>query len=126
MEQKSRMYNFLMSLPFWWILLTIIYIALSFLNPGYITATIGLFVPIGIWNIYFSFTIIKLTIIFLLVLSVTFGGEWLIRKINMSPIIKIFVILSILFILTIVVDFIIWGGWPSLDLLKAGGKIKFP
>lgn len=83
--------------------------------------TLGLFVPIGFWNFGYSLTQMKWFITFPLVLVTIFGGEKYLRKMDLSPIVKTIIILGILFILTIVVDFVIWGKWQSLELLKAGG-----
>mgnify|MGYP001610204390 CR=1 FL=1 len=94
----------------------------------YVAGVFGLFVPIGVWNLFFSFETAggshPWVITFPLVLLTIFGGEWLIRKLNLSPALKIFVILGILFALTIAVDFVIWGNWQSRELLRAGGKIR--
>ena len=128
MEQESWIHKFVVTLPFWWIVLTAIYVGLAFfLGGGYVASLLGLFVPIGVWNFFYSLEMAggnrPWIITFPLVLLTVFGGEWLIRKINLSPALKVFVILGILFALTIAVDFIIWGNWQSLELLKAGGKI---
>ncbi|MBI2004617.1 hypothetical protein HYS79_00460 [Patescibacteria group bacterium] len=134
MEQESRIYKFFMTLPFWWILLTAIYVGLTFSGWLYAAALLGLFVPIGVWDmLFFRFAISgypvggiglwDFAIGFVLVLLTIFGGEWLIRKIKLSPAMKIFVILGILFALTIVVDFVLWGNWQTLELLKVGGEI---
>jgi len=128
MEQDSQMHKFWMSLPFWWILLTAIYVTLTFLGGRYVAGPLGLFIPIGIWNLFFSFETASgahpWIITFPLVLVTIFGGEWLLRKWSSPSVVKFILILGILFILTIAVDFAIWGNWQSLEFLRAGGKIK--
>ncbi len=121
-----------MSLPFWWVLLTAIYLillspfengdgAVSFL--GLFVPILGLFVPIGFYNLAFSG--LWVVIIFPLILLTVFGGERLLRKLNLSPIMKFLAILGILFLLTIAVDVIIWGTWRSLALLP-GDEYWYP
>ena len=130
MGQATRLYKFLMSLPFWWILLTTIYVVLTFLDGGYFAGLLGLFVPIGVSNFFFSFRTFSgrgshaWIVVFPLILVTIFCGEWFLRKWRLSPVTKILLILGILFILTVAVDFVIWGSWASLQFLKAGGEIK--
>ncbi len=134
MNKKSWIYKLFGNLPSAWIILTLVYLGMTFLTKklyvskilGYITGLLGMFVPIGVWNFVFSLEKKnKWIIVFPLVLLVVFGGEAYIRKFNLSPVKKVLVIFGILFTLTIGVDFIIYGMWQSLTLLLSGGKIGF-
>ena len=120
-----------MSLPFWWLLLTAVYVTLTFLGGGYIAGLLGFFVPIGIWNLFFSIAgpANRLfehpwIITFPLVLITVSGGEYILRKINSNALIRFLLIFLILFILTIAVDLIIWQDWHSLGFFMAGAKVK--
>lgn len=126
MEQKLRYKGFLISLPFWWVMLTAVYLVLQWSHTDFLTfwsAWVGLFVPLGMFNTAASLGTHVWPITFSLILIVVFGGEWLLGKRNMSPLIRIFLILVILFSLTIIVDFIIWHTWGSLEYLKNNGKL---
>ena len=50
--EQTRTQKILISLPFWWIALTLIYLAMHYSSfPGVFTGFVGLFVPIGPFNL---------------------------------------------------------------------------
>src|SRR3989344_4753766 len=132
MEQKSQVIK--ASLPFWWILLTVVYLA-SFLifdvfrglHGFYVEiifkaiTLVGLFVPLGLGNFVASLEGSKWLIVYPLILGTVFGGEYLLLKAThkwkLSFAIKLFFILVILCVLTFVVDFILWHCWVSFAFL---------
>jgi len=143
MEQESPSQKVLVNLPSLWLHLTIIYILLNyatglivrisgFLGLGilYITRFVGLFVPIGPLSFISSLSnpnpnsLIKMPalIIFPLVLVTIFGGEYLLKKLKLPPLVRFLINIFILFMLTIAVDFIIWQHWLSWGILMMGGK----
>ena len=120
--EQTRTQKILLSLPLWWAGLTVIYICLNFI-PGIsaLAALLGLFVPIGIWNFIIASGTTRLIVLPLVILAV-FGGEYVLRKLDLSPLKKFLIVALILFLLTIAVDFIIWGRWQSLFFLMGGGN----
>lgn len=85
---------------------------------------IGFFVPIGIANASMSFEENLWLTTFPLVLLVVFGGEYLLRKVQLNIYLKLLLISLILFFLTIAVDLIIYGKWGSLLFFQQGGNIS--
>ena len=107
---------------FWWVVLTITYIASYPLGasvstdiPGKFAATIGLFVPIGPNNIM---VIGVIAIPFLLVEIFLF--EAYLSKISLHPVSRGAIYLIILFVSTLVVDFLFFHQWCSLNILLKG------
>jgi hypothetical protein len=120
MKEKSRWRRLSVSLPFWWIVLTAVYLpfSFSFIGGGMVLSLaglVGLFVPMGIWNFSASRENGVQFITFPLVLLVVFGGGWILDRQSFSRAAKLFLIAGILLALTLAVDLIIWGKWASLS-----------
>ena len=130
MEKRS----FWLSIWVWWAALTILYLAI-FTGSGvksnyirFITAPlIGLFVPIGFGNFIGSINQngygpekIKngWIIIFPLLLLTLYIADKIAKKFAFNIILRIFYNLAILFILTLVVDIILWHRWLSFYWLN--------
>ena len=112
-----------------WLSLTVIYLALIFGGIfGGVTARtlfgfIGLFVPYGFWNGLLTISSFRaqfkplVILTFLISLCCLFFTDFLTRKLGVKSLYaKVFINLVILFILTIIVDYSIWGKWASLDV----------
>ena len=92
--------------------------------PHQFTAFVGMFVPFAFWNIIFTFGVhspIGLGIFSLVLLIVALftidklGSYWDIKGYT-----KILLNLIVLFILTVITDFSIWGHWNSLNIFLTG------
>lgn len=129
MEQTPKQ-KILLSLPFWWIALTVLYIGMGFLRvPFALTGLVGLFVPIGVLSLYYllsSFSDASFYAL-ILVLIVPFYGEYLLRKFDIVGQKKIVLMLCALLLLTLGVDFLLYHTWQSLGLWFANGfGVKTP
>lgn len=126
LEQNGSQNHFMNRLSSFWVALTSVYLIVLYLfKIKSIAAFIGFFVPLGISNVIYSFSnSYKWLIVFPLVFVTVFGGEKLLRKKNVLGWKKVFFILMVLFFLTIVVDFIIWGEWQSFKYFLKGGTLE--
>ena len=119
MGKEINKKTFSLNLVHWWLLLTLLYVVLFMLRIEYVATFIGLFVPFGPSNLLLLITsfspvfVVAILVIFL----VLFYGRKYINKLEISSILKFFIILLLLFLLTIAVDFIIYQRWASYDLL---------
>lgn len=112
----------------WWIVLTALYVLLlpfsdnlSVSPPGvvsYVTAFIGLFVPIGSNNFIFVLISYGAPILAPLVLGIALDLYW--RKNNVSLSTRIALTLLVLLILTASVDVVFGGEWTSLNTFFSG------
>ncbi len=122
----------LLSIWTWWVVFTILYLA-TFIGGGAVqnpvryvlNAIIGLFVPIGPWNLLFSIKpdeTVKIhngwVIIFPLTLLTFFWTEKFAKKNPLPCTLRIFYNLGVLLVLTLVVDLVLWHQWKSLDLVR--------
>src|SRR3989344_3837714 len=126
---NNRITKYIDSLSFWWIVLTLVYIPLTFLNDllnegsiSVFVSLIGLFVPIGFLSIFGIFLgtiwaktlgyavglIIGLVAMFVTLTCIFLGDRW-IKKSNVSFFTKIILIFLILFLLTMFVDYSVIG-----------------
>ena len=109
------------SLWSYWIVLTLFYLILGFsgIVPLKFTLFIGLFVPIGFFNLMSMFTtgywgtFLSIPVLFLLI----FSGNKQLNKFNITGIKRIVLNLILLFIFTIIIDLIIWHTWQSINFL---------
>jgi hypothetical protein len=108
----------------WWIGLTVIYLTLGIVPASHtFVFLIGLFVPYGILNFVAAstgFMQLNISIILstLLFLTAIFGADWAAKKLGISTTLtKIIFNLAVLFILTFIIDYSIYGEWNSLKLL---------
>lgn len=71
----------------------------------------GLFVPFGVFNIVYGgwYWMVYIPVIFII--------DYCIGRCRCDFWIKVVLSIVILFIVTIFVDYLIWGGWESLNLL---------
>ena len=127
MEQtwKQKIFS---SLRFWWIALTVIHFSISFLPMlSFFAGFVGLFVPLSVWNFLGAVGTPAIFFVFVIpvVILVVYGGEYFLGKMNLSPFKKFFFMVTILFLLTMLVDFIIWGRWQSLIYFQSGGAEFF-
>ena len=74
-KQNYRISSFIISLPFCWALITAVYLCLTFLGGGYVTALLGLFVPIGLMNFVLLLESGPLIVTLPLVLLTVFVGS---------------------------------------------------
>jgi len=119
--KNNTVANFYGSIWFWWIFTTIIYILLG--SPtGYITGFIGLFVPYGrlsliVMELLPVFSIISL--IFFVVSMILI--DKLLKRVNILLYKRILLNLLALFIITMVVDFLRFTPFGSIDIFLNGG-----
>lgn len=123
--RKLFPYNWKYSFWFWWLVLTGLYLGLSFgfgwigSFPAVIGAAIGFFVPMGYWNFlgafglftgggmaFLTFPVLILGVIFFDKIAYHFrvAGKW-----------KIILNLAGLLALTFIVDLLIWGHWATVE-----------
>ncbi|MDO8566560.1 MAG: hypothetical protein Q7R58_00205 [bacterium] len=78
---------------------------------------LGMFVPFGVWNTIMSFSTQGLITFPLLVASL-FGADNIASNLQITGLVKrqLFNLVWLL-LLTLAVDFVIWGKWVSLGLL---------
>lgn len=133
MENKNPIWS---RLWFLWAILTLLYLLLylsidSHLRPiEKVIYIIGLFVPFGIWNgsavisslsemSYGESFILPAAIFSLFVIFL--GNKILNHYFHLHPAIKLILNLAVLLLLTILVDYSIWGTWASLGLITGSG-----
>jgi hypothetical protein len=109
---------------FWftWLVVTAVYIILQ-LSEFYLAYWVGFFVPVGF--IGFVETIITKSPegfigIFIVLLSVLFADKFISRLQIKSDIKRVVFNIIFLFVLTIIVEFIMFQEWAALTLLRAG------
>ena len=93
----------------------------------YIVGIIGLFVPLGPFSLIFLFGgafLLWLGSLSLIIFVIWFFSK-IIKKWNINPIVNVLLIFVILFLLTIVVDYIFYGEWKSLEIFQHGGNMWF-
>lgn len=119
--KSNRFFN----LIFFWLSITFIYVILILLSLNQVAALLGLFVPLGFYSIFILLASPLMWVISLIfVLLVIFGSNYFLNKRDINLLLKVIIMLLILFILTILVDIIIYGSWESLNLLKNGGTFN--
>jgi hypothetical protein len=128
---------------FWfvWLVLTIVYLVISFLTTGltdspgdplaFLGSVIGMFVPVGpytgmgfvgIFTLEKGVTQAVLGIAALiLLLWCIVRAHRIIAKYYFSPIHRLVASLILLLILTLLFDLVFWGHWNSLEILRDGG-----
>lgn len=129
-NSTNKPFNAAEALKLWkfWVIITAVYLFLqaplqllkySFIR--YIAYFIGLFVPIGfasgialILNPFVVMIEVTLTLLTLIY------GEKLAIKWGLNHLQKFLFNILILFLLTLVIDLIVWGGWKSMTLLIKG------
>ncbi len=135
--KKLFPYPWRLSLWFWWLITTLVYIGLQFsgllksegggASPlSYAHGFLGLFVPFGVWNgiavlqTFFGWGLLAVALFIVMV----FGGDTLISRYGVtSGTTKVFYNLLVLLILTLLVDVIFYGGWQSWTWFTYGGDI---
>lgn len=121
-----KKYSFYNNLWFIWLFLTAVYILTWRYSDNFLIGNrfIGIFVPFGYWNTAASISLAGL-ITFPLLFGSLFFAERIADKIKIpNQIHKIFFNLLWLFLLTMLVDYIIWGNLASFNVLL--GKSSFP
>lgn len=134
----------LTSYRFAWFIFTGVYILLTVSGGfGKITGFVGLFVPVGPFSLVsiagylssigtesadsvFEFFIPAVLVLSLLVLSL-FYTDRISDKFGLEnkKFLKIIFNLSALFILTIIVDLLLYRSWLSLEIFRNGGSLPF-
>lgn len=128
-NSPSVIYPRQLTIWYWWIGLTLIYLVLFFLNASInkviglnitpIVGLVGLFVPFGYFNGVFGIigTGGLMLIVFLVIL---YFFEKTTKKFNLSPTAKIISILLLLLVITFLVDMLLWREWCSMTILTQG------
>lgn len=111
-------YPIWLRLWFWWLILTLVYLALfnSLNSPtgdtaAKVGALIGLFVPLGPYSIVKSIPVLGIPLLFLAVALVK--GDDVFFK---DKVMKILFNLAMLLLFTMFMDFFLWGKWCSFDI----------
>jgi hypothetical protein len=116
----------------WWFGLTVLYVIALFTIPdGSIFAkpldVLGLFVPYGLWNPLYTYgAFVHIELLPLAALAITIcclaTADRIAGKLNIhSPAVKVVFNLCLLLVLTVIVDYSIWGQWFSMRLLLGYG-----
>ncbi len=128
-------YGFLKSALLISLLITGVYLLLVFIVDGKgllpsstALSLIGLFVPYGYWNTLCSFANIAVcekdvlteitTILFFVFVVAIFFFDRFAYRLGLSSRTKHFTLLMFLFLWTMLVDFLVWGGWQSFEMVK--------
>jgi hypothetical protein len=127
----KKLFSYPWYLSFWFFLIatTALYVVLSFSGGlsgggtplGYVTGFIGLFVPIGYFNFVFSLGTPTGFVSFLLVALSIFFADVIAERWHIASKGKIAFDLAWLFLLTLVVDLLLYQTWPSLFIFLGGG-----
>jgi hypothetical protein len=118
----------LLSLPLSWLALTLLYVICNGVLelPRAVPLVVNLFVPYGIWNyvVVQSTNILWLhALISIIVLS---GGEYLGTKWRLAAHKKIVFNLSVLFLWTTTVEWLLWGNpCSAMALIRGHGCVHF-
>ncbi len=107
------------------VILTTLYLALIFLGGGiphnFPADFIGVFVPAGFWNSYFSYGVAPI----LTLVGAIYVDKFFEKK-SFSQIKRISLTLVCLFVTTLVFDFVMWQHWNSMHYLLEPFGINFP
>lgn len=137
MENKNPIWS---RLWFLWAILTALYLLLYLGLDSYsrpiekAVQILGLFVPFGLWNgsaflislsrgiSHRSLLIVPAGIFSLFVIFL--GNKILNHYFQLHPAVKLILNLAVLLLLTILVDYSIWGTWASLGLVTGSFKVE--
>lgn len=109
-----------LSIWFWWIVLTTIYLVGFVSTPdswNRLVGLVGLFVPFGFFNSILLYANIIFVLIFF---GILYLFEKITKKYQPHPAIKIIANLLLLLVITYLVDNFLWGDWCSMNLFLHG------
>ena len=135
--KKLFPYQWYTSFWFSWLVVTAIYLLLSFAGGlgvyqgtflGYVTGLFGLVTPIGVFSFMASLEGWRM-VAFLIVAVSVLGVDAAVARFAsgpFSPFLKIMFNIAILFVLTFLVDLVLYQAWPSLTIFLNGGITTAP